>query len=176
MAENVLAEIYSDPSSPGSFGGVERLYREAKTKDPTMTRDRVKKYLASVDAYTLLRDRKTRFPTRKARADGPGQCFHGDLMDVSSTAATNDGTRFISIAIDVYSRYLFASPQKDKSSESTASSLHRIFRQVGACGVFFCDGGKEYLGCVDDLFEAFGVRRKVAQNSVKSFLAEVRVL
>jgi len=38
MVNNVLSSIYYDTSKPGSYGGVESLFKEAVKVDSTLTR------------------------------------------------------------------------------------------------------------------------------------------
>jgi len=47
-----LRAIFNDPSDPGSFGGVERLWRSAQEKDETrgVSRDQVREFLKSEEA------------------------------------------------------------------------------------------------------------------------------
>ena len=45
--------IYTDPSSPGSFGGVQRLYREARKQKINITKKQVENWLKRHLSYTL---------------------------------------------------------------------------------------------------------------------------
>ena len=48
-----LKSIYEDPSQPGSFGGLEALYTEAKRRGIKVTKQNVKNWLIKRQSYTL---------------------------------------------------------------------------------------------------------------------------
>lgn len=50
---SLLEQIYYDPGHPGSYGGVHKLWREAKKNEPKLKKDDVEEWLASQDTYTL---------------------------------------------------------------------------------------------------------------------------
>ena len=52
--DEYLSSVYYDPKRPGSFGGVESLYRDVKQeKKFIITRKQISDWLMSQDAYTL---------------------------------------------------------------------------------------------------------------------------
>ena len=50
---NELAKIYETASNPGSFGGVDALYREAKRNKLKVTKKQVTEWLSNKLSYTL---------------------------------------------------------------------------------------------------------------------------
>ncbi|KAF0137592.1 MAG: Uncharacterized protein FD143_3745, partial [Ignavibacteria bacterium] len=57
-----LVKIYFNPRDPGSFGGVERLFKRAKQIGVKgATRASVKNFLTSESAYTLHRQIRKKF-------------------------------------------------------------------------------------------------------------------
>ena len=71
-------------------------------------------WLKSKDAYSL--HHQTCKPKKHSRVVVKGiesQC-DVDLMDVGSLAKKNDGVKFLLVVIDVFSKYLFVRPLKDK--------------------------------------------------------------
>ena len=48
-----LSKLYSDPSFPGSYGGLERFYQAVKERFPKVTRSEIREFLKSQDSYTL---------------------------------------------------------------------------------------------------------------------------
>lgn len=55
--------VYHDPSSPGSFGGINKLCSAVKQSiDIAPHREQVKEWLFKQDAYTLLANAAKHFP------------------------------------------------------------------------------------------------------------------
>ena len=50
-----------------------------------------------------------------------------DLMDMSNLAKYNDGVTFIAIFIDIFLRYLYVDPIKNKSTKETLQAIKRAF-------------------------------------------------
>ena len=48
-------------------------------------------------------------------------------MDMSDLAKYNDGITFIAIFIDIFSRYLYVEPMKNKSTKETLQAIKRVF-------------------------------------------------
>ena len=53
VMEKLLEEIYYDPSQPGSFGGVESIYRAAVERGRKIPRRKIQEWLRKQDTCTL---------------------------------------------------------------------------------------------------------------------------
>ena len=106
---NKLRSIYENASSPGSYGGVESLYREAKKQKIKVSRQQVEKWLSKELSYTL--HKAVRNKTIVFYID---ELWQMDLCDTSSLKQFNDGDTFILSIIDVFSKFGFARSLKDK--------------------------------------------------------------
>ena len=147
---DLLESVYYNPSSSGSYGGINRLMNEAnrllleRNKRP-IPRHVVEKYLSSQDAYTLIRPARVRFKRNPYLIRGRGYQFSSDLMDLSQLSDENDGYKWLIIVMDIYSRYVFIRPMKSKSALSVLAALKNIFRESGSYPKKFeTDLGKEY--------------------------------
>ena len=68
-------------------------------------------------------------------------------MDMSNLAKYNDGVTFISIFIDIFSRYLYVEPMKSKSTKETLSDIKRVLaKSQQQPKTFQSDAGKEFVG------------------------------
>ena len=90
-----MQDIYYDPSSPASFGGVRRL-ANATGKTLRKTRD----WLMNEDTYTLHKPIKRRFLRRKVFVVGIDQLWQIDIADVARISSHNDGYKYILTIID----------------------------------------------------------------------------
>src|SRR5690348_10958440 len=110
---DLLRKIYYDPKNPGSFGGRERLLREA-SKHLNVTRKNIENFLINQNTYTLHKDRRVRFKRNKVIAFFKDEQWQADLAEMQRFARLNGNHRYILVVIDVFTKYLFARPLKDK--------------------------------------------------------------
>jgi hypothetical protein len=69
--------------------------------------------------------------------------FQADLVDMSKTADENDGTKFLLTCIDIFSKYAFVVPLRNKSARAVHAALELIFEE--RCpGKLQTDEGKEF--------------------------------
>jgi len=127
----------------------------------------VRSWLKSQDTFTLHKAVRYSFPRLRVRVYSRDELWDVDLMDVSRVAKYNSGTRYILICIDVFSRYLWAIPIKDKKSEtvleafkSVLSTSDRRPKKVRH------DKGKEFISTVMKTFlKEEGIKQIVTQNA-----------
>lgn len=79
-----------------------------------------------------------------------------DLMDVGKYSGYNNGTKFLLNCVDIYSRYAWSFPIKNKKPESCVPGLTKVISDCKkACKqcaiVFFADDGNEFKGAVNKL-------------------------
>ena len=90
MSAEVLSRIYHDPKDPGSLGGVERLLKRARQLHTTdVTRQKVKEYLRSEQAYTLHKPAPRRFTRNHTYVAGIDAQWQADLADMQGIAKQN---------------------------------------------------------------------------------------
>jgi hypothetical protein len=56
-----IASVYTDPSAPGGFGGINALYNEVKQRFPGIGKKDVLHFLEGDRTYTLFKPRKNKF-------------------------------------------------------------------------------------------------------------------
>jgi len=74
----------------------------------------------------------------------PYEMLQIDLLDYSKYSRTNKGYKFILIAVDVFSRYAFAKPIKNKTPENVLDGF-KLFNIKNINSVY-SDSGNEYKG------------------------------
>ena len=85
-----LHTAYTTPSAPGSFGGARNLKRYADKK-----RRKTEQYLSQLDAYTLHKQQRKRFPRRKTLSKRIDDLYQADLVDLSNLSRYNDSHRYL---------------------------------------------------------------------------------
>jgi transposase InsO family protein len=164
---NVKATYY-EASEPGSYGGVRTLARYSGM--PVKT---VKGWLETQDLYTLHKPVVKKFPRRKTFSKGIDDLFQADLADMRNSASSNDGNSYILTCIDVFSRYAFAMPVKDKRGSTVAAAFEKIFAER-VPNMLQTDRGTEFYNVqVQELFKKNGVRHYSSLNDdIKAALVE----
>ena len=75
-------------------------------------------YLQGQDTYTLHKQVRRRFPRNITYADTVDACWQADLADFNSLKEDNDGYVFVLCVNDVFSRYAWTIPLKDKKGDT----------------------------------------------------------
>ena len=108
--------MYYDPKRPGGFGGAERLYKDVKKEGKfAISRKEIKEWLMKQDAYTLHKPMRRHFKRNRVIVGGIDQQWQMDLADIQSMQKFNDGYRYLLVCIDVFSKYTWVVPLKDKT-------------------------------------------------------------
>ncbi|GFV84449.1 uncharacterized protein TNCV_5007131 [Trichonephila clavipes] len=121
-----LAAFYENPEVPNSFGGVEALHRSVKGK---YSKKDVKHGLSQKDAYTLHKPVRHKFQRNRVFVSDIDRQFQTDLVDMQSLAEFNKGYKYLLTCIDLFSKFAWAVPLKDKFGKSVKSGLEIIFKE-----------------------------------------------
>ena len=114
----ILAKLYYDVKNPASFAGVLKLFKYAKKLIKRLKVNDVERWLLTQNVYTLFRRSKKNFNRLYTITNQIDKQWQADLLDIQMFSKYNDGVKYLSVCIDILSRYGFAVPLKIKSSES----------------------------------------------------------
>ncbi|KAK3916522.1 Putative uncharacterized transposon-derived protein [Frankliniella fusca] len=136
-----LGDVYHEPADPASYGTAWKLWDATGEK-----KEKITHYLEGEDAYTLHKPARRRFPRNVTYADNIDESWQTDLTDFQSLKKDNDGFSYILCVIDVFSKYGWAVPLKDKSGPSIIKGFQAIFKSTDRRPTrLFFDKGKEYI-------------------------------
>lgn len=162
-----FAKVYYDPSNPGSFGGVSRLWKEVGGP-----KDDVIDWLKTQDTYTLHRPVRKKLKRNRIQVAGLDDQWEADLIDVQGIAKYNNNMKYLLTCIDTLSKYAFVVPVKDKSGESMVKAFTKIFKHRKPRKLR-TDSGKEFL---NHPFQKFLKQNDVvfftSKNETKSAIVE----
>jgi len=163
-----MESVYYEASNPGSFGGVRPLARFSGSPIKA-----VKNWLTTQDTYTLHKPITKKFPRRKTFAKGIDDLFQADLADVRNLASYNDGFSYILTCIDVFSRYAFAVPIRDKRGVTVSAGFEKIFAER-VPNMIQTDRGLEFLNAqVQGVFRKHNIHHYFSLNDdIKAALVE----
>ena len=166
--EETLKELYYDPKSPAGFASVAKL-----AKASGYSKAKVKTWLKAQPTYTLHRQARKHYPTRKYIVHDMDEQWQADLADVALIARENDGYRFILTVIDIFSRYAWARPLKSKRGEEVAAAFQDIFREGRIPKRIQTDQGKEFENRhVLSLFHQYNIELFSVKSAYKAALVE----
>ena len=171
--EEELAKIYYDPKQPGSFSGLAKLDKAVKARNKfRISKARITRWLREQETYTNLRGVRRTFARPRVMVDGANAMWDVDLADVSNTDEENDGTKFILVTVDVFSRRAHVRPLRGKTSDDVIGALRSIFEEEKPVKMR-SDKGSEFVNRkVAKFLKNANVLQSVTQNEVKANYAE----
>ena len=96
-------------------------------------------------ADEMHRQRRVHFPRRAVLVHGIDDIWSADLVDMQAFAKYNKRFKFMLTVIDLFSRYAWAVPLKDKTGASVRDAFQRIVRtSKRKPGKLWVDEGKEF--------------------------------
>jgi len=124
----------------------------------------VREFLAKQDSYTLHKPRRLRFPRRKTYPKGIADLYQIDLMDVSGLSSHNDGSRYLLMCIDVFSKRAWAVPVRRKTGQNVAEAFEKILVD-GNCNMLQSDKGTEFLNStLQSMLRRRGIKFYTSEN------------
>ena len=143
--EQYLKNIWSDPKHPAAFSGPDKLYqfvkRDGKFK---IGLHAINTFLSSVEAYSLQKRVQRKFKRSRVLVEGIDAQWDGDLMDVRNISKYNQNYQYILVLQDVFSRFIFTFPLKNKSASEIISGFKSILKQGRQTVLLRTDRGSEF--------------------------------
>jgi hypothetical protein len=87
----------------------------------------VGEWLAGQNTYTLHKPVRKRFPRNPYSVTNIDDVWEVDLPDLRSLSKYNDKHKYLLNVIDIFLRYGWSAPQKDKSGISIMTALKSLF-------------------------------------------------
>jgi len=161
---------YYNPRMPGSFSGAHALVRQLKG---VKTGREVAEWLQTQPTYTLHKPVRKRFRRNVIHVHSVDEQFQADLADVQMLARWNGGVHFLLTCIDVFSKYAWVVPMKNKTAEATRAAFELIFQERKPQQLM-TDSGREFENHIMyEYMQQQGVRHFFAWNpDIKASVAE----
>ena len=119
-----IEELYTDPSNPGSFSGIDGFLRANKN----IKRSDLLNYLKNSETYTLHKPKRKKFYRRQVIVPSIDHTWQIDLLDVSKIKDENDNHTFLFVCIDCFSKKAWVVKMKDKSAKSSVAAFKTILK------------------------------------------------
>lgn len=172
--ENYLKELYYNPKQTTAFSSASKLWHHIKQHGADISRNQLNDWLSKQDVYTSHHPIIRRFATQRVVTRGLNDVWDADLMDMSNLSKENDDYTFIAVFIDIFSRYLYVHPMKDKTAESTLDAIKSVFSENKVQPeTLRSDNGKEFTGgAVKEYLVAREVYQQISHSEKKANYAE----
>ncbi|MCP3678835.1 MAG: transposase family protein [Gammaproteobacteria bacterium] len=167
-----LAKLYSDPSFPGSYSGLERFYQAVKERFPKVTRLEVREFLKSQDAYTLHKTIRKPRKYRRTLVFAPRDLWQIDLLDMQKYARENRGYRYMCVIIDCFSKFMWIKPLKNKRGKETVKALALLLMNERPSRIQADQGSEFFNKDVAKMLEAFGPKLYHTFSDKKAAIVE----
>lgn len=139
-----LKNLYTISNNPGSYSGVNSFLKSLKKQNIKIKDKKVKKWLLDHESYSLHRPKRKNFERRKVIVPGIDHTWQADLVDVSSLSDKNDEFKFILTCIDVFSKYAWVVPLKNKSGKTLEKAFETILSLKRIPQKLHTDKGSEF--------------------------------
>ena len=160
MEEKYLRELYYNPESPASFGGVDSIYRAVKNDAKyQISRNKIRSWLQKQDTYTLHKPVRYRFKRNRVIVGAIDEQWEADLVIMDSLSKYNNGFKYILTVIDVLSKYAWVEPIKTKTGENLVKAFEKILRKGRKPETFHSDKGTEFT---NRLFQKYLKKNNIA--------------
>jgi transposase InsO family protein len=103
------------------------LLRKGSRKGLKVTRKQVDEFLSNENTYSLHKPARRTFKRNKTYVSGIDKQWQADLADMQSLAKDNLGIRYLLTCIDVFSKYAWVIPIKDKSASTMVAGFQELF-------------------------------------------------
>ena len=170
-----LRTLYHNPASPGAYGGIDRLYRAIKQQQPDVRREEVEEFLRSEYAYSLHRPARKRFTRNKTYVQGIDAQWQADLADMHGLSRHNGGYKYLLTVIDVFSKFAWVIPVRNKGSAEMVNAFKQLFNQTAPRlpKKLQTDKGKEFINRqVQQVFQDQGVHHFTTHSVMKAAVVE----
>ena len=145
--DEYLKDIYYDPSHPGSFAGITKLWESIKGDNRyDLKYGDVKEWLDSQDTYVRHKPAKKLFKREPILMSRMDQQWDADVMDMLKFARQNQGYRYLAIFIDIFSRFIWVRPLKTKKPTEMVEAMKSVFAAGRKPISIRTDRGSEYMG------------------------------
>ena len=121
----------------------------------------------------LHKPKRKNYLRRKIIINHIDEIFAADLVEMQKFSKINKGYRYLLTCIDIFSKYAFVIPLKDKKGVTIKNALEKIFKKRKPKFLWTDNGEEFYNNQVNDLLEKNNIKLYSTNNSeIKSSVIE----
>lgn len=165
-----IKKAYQNPET--GLKSYAEIRKQVTTPSHPVSIDDVKKALSGVDSYTLNKPATRNFARRQVIVAGIDAQFQADLVDMQRFTKDNDNIKYLLTVIDVFSKYAWAIPLKNKSGALVAEALDNIFKHRTPQRLQ-TDDGKEFFNVeVKNILSKYDIQLFSTNSELKAQIVE----
>ena len=112
---------------------------------------------------------KRNFPKRRVLSNGIDEIWAADLVEMGKFSKWNKGIKYLLMVIDVFSKFGWIEPLKDKRGESLTEAFRKIFKAGRHLRFLWTDKGSEFYNTnVKRLLKEHNITLYSTENEEKS--------
>ena len=163
-----LHKLYTNLSSKSAYGNVNSLQKASG-----LSQKKVLEYLHSSNVYTKFKTPIKRFKRLHALSNAVNEIWSADLAYVDKLAGVNKNIRYLFVAVDILSRFLYVQPMKTKTADEAKKALEKVVENAGVIPhKIWVDKGTEFRGSFKRYCNANGIIVYNTHSETKSAYAE----
>lgn len=156
VSHDIVKQNYITPGHPTAFSGINQVFNYYRGQIPL---SQIKQILSGVEGYTLHKEYHEQ-PRNMTYKHFKRYQFQMDLVEISQFADENNGIRYLLNCIDIFTRYAFVRPLKNKSAKNVLDAFKSILNEAEVKPyMLVMDKGTEFT---NRLFKNF-----CAENNIK---------
>lgn len=169
--DKLLNDIFYSPEK--GFKNVNELYKDAKKINNSLSFFDVLNWYNSQEVNQSYKQKTDKKQFASIICPFGIGCIQADLADFSKFKKQNNGVTFLLNCVDIYSRYAWSFPLKNKKSSTVAKALENVFININEYYPMkisiTVDGGSEFKREVNKLLDKYGVIKYTnVPNSLES--------
>ena len=125
-------------------------------------------------AEELHKPIRRKFKRRRVLVNGIDKIWAADLVDMRAFSKFNRGIKYLLAVIDVFSKYGWLIPLKDKKGKSVASALKTIFEERKPEKMWVHKGKEFYNEDVIDLIELYSTENEEKSSVVERWIRTMK--
>ena len=134
----------------------------------------IKKKKFSVLAEELHKPVKRKFNKRRVLVNGIDKIWAADLADMKVLSEDNDGVNFLLLVIDIFSKYGWIVPLKNKKGKTVAEALKNIFEKRKPEKLWTDKGTEFYNKDVKKLIEIYSTENEEKSSIVERWIRTMK--
>ena len=114
-----------------------------------------------------------KFTKRRVFVKGVDEIWAADLVEMGKFSDWNKGIKYLLMVIDVFSKFGWVEPLKDKKGETVAAAFEKIFKLGRKPRLLWTDKGREFYNKnVNQLLSKKNIKLYSTENEEKSSVVE----